>query len=72
MNNSKKPISITLNGERRLVTASSLIEFFEELAMPLSTLLIEHNGVALHRCEIEVARLSAGDRIEILKVVAGG
>ncbi len=65
-------IFITVNGEKRSVTASSLKQFLEELNMPLSTVLIEQNGVALHRHEIEAAGLSEGDRIEILKVVAGG
>jgi thiamine biosynthesis protein ThiS len=34
--------------------------------------LIEHNGVSLHRCEWMKRALNEGDRIEILRVAAGG
>lgn len=64
--------SILVNGEERFITAASLKEFLQECDLPLSAVLIEQNGVALHRHEIEAAGLSEGDKIEILKVVAGG
>ena len=63
---------IQLNGEEREVAATSLVELLEELALPLSTVLVEQNGVALLRHELEEAPLQSGDQIEILKVVAGG
>ena len=66
------PILIIVNGEKRETTASSLNVLLEELSLPLSTVLVEQNGVALHHHEIKAACLSAGDRIEILKIVAGG
>jgi thiamine biosynthesis protein ThiS len=34
--------------------------------------LVEHNGLALHRSEWPAALLAEGDRIEILQVAAGG
>lgn len=38
---------------------------------PEST-LVEHNGVALHRREWETQRLRENDRVEVLRVAAGG
>lgn len=67
-----KSIFIVINGEEQKTMASSLQELLKELVLPLSTVLVEHNGVALHRHEIETVTLSEGDKIEILKVVAGG
>lgn len=63
---------ITINGEERHVAATSLVDLLKELELPLSLVLVEQNGVALLRHELEKAPLHAGDRIEILKVVAGG
>ena len=54
------------------MTATSIVELLKELELPLSTVLVEQNGLALLRHELEKAPLSAGDQIEILKVVAGG
>ena len=67
-----KKISITLNGEERSVEASSMVALLEELGLPISTVLVEQNGLALLRHELEKAPLTEGDQIEILKVVAGG
>ncbi|MFZ4115132.1 MAG: sulfur carrier protein ThiS [Chthoniobacterales bacterium] len=63
---------IQLNGEERQVVANSLVELLQELKLPLSTVLVEQNGVALLRHELEKAPLNEGDRLEVLKVVAGG
>jgi sulfur carrier protein len=64
---------LRINGEERrlpeLVTVSDLVQ---HLALPASTLLIEHNGAALRRSEWEGARLREGDRIELLRIAAGG
>ncbi len=63
---------IQLNGEEYVTSSISLVELLEELKMPLSTVLVEQNGVALLRHELQEAPLNASDHIEILKVVAGG
>ena len=64
--------AIILNGEERPIAASSIVELLEELGLPISTVLVEQNGLALLRHELEKAPLAEGDQIEILKVVAGG
>jgi thiamine biosynthesis protein ThiS len=63
---------IRLNGKEHHSSAGSLVELLKELELPLSIVLVEQNGVALHRHELEEAALSSGDIIEILNIAAGG
>ncbi|KAB2643697.1 MAG: sulfur carrier protein ThiS [Verrucomicrobia bacterium] len=65
-------VSIQLNGKERFVEALTLVELLKELKLPISTVLVEQNGLALLRSELEKASLKSGDQIEILSVVAGG
>ena len=64
--------AIQLNGEEYKSSATSLVELLQELKLPIATVLVEQNGVALHRHELEEASLSSHDVIEILKIAAGG
>ncbi len=64
---------IFLNGEKReIARAASIAEMVEELALPALAVLIEHNGIALRREEWTDAKLNAEDRVEVLRIVAGG
>ena len=66
-------ISIQLNGDRQTVPAAiTLPGLLERLGLPGSSVLVEHNGTALLRDEWPAVRLADGDRLEILRVVAGG
>ena len=66
-------IFIVLNGDRRTVPAGvGLAALIEGLGLPVQGVLIEHNGRALLRDEWPGVRLAEGDRLEILRVVAGG
>ena len=64
---------ISLNGEatdsRGAQTVAELVRRFK---LPPEAVLIEHNGVALQRREWEQQSLAEGDRIEVLRVAAGG
>ena len=64
---------IAVNGEsvdaRDAQTISELIENYQ---LPPQSILVEHNGLALHRHEWPECRLAEGDRIEFIRVVAGG
>ncbi len=66
-------MTIFVNGARvdcgAARTAEELIERYQ---LQAETTLVEHNGAALHRREWPVRQLSEGDRIEILRVAAGG
>ena len=64
---------ISLNGrEADAAGAQTVAELIERFELPPETVLIEHNGVALHRHEWPKRALAEGDQIEIIRVVAGG
>ena len=66
-------MTITLNGESRSVAeAPTIAALVRELKLLPETLLIEHNGLALHREEWNSRALREGDKIEFIRVVAGG
>ncbi len=52
--------------------ASTVAELVAQFGLQPQTVLIEHNGLALHRSEWHARAVSEGDRIEFVKVVAGG
>jgi sulfur carrier protein len=64
---------ISLNGEsvdtREAKTIAELIDLYQ---LPPQSILVEHNGLAVHRYEWTERFLSEGDRIEFIRVVAGG
>lgn len=63
---------IFLNGEKReVVSAATIEELIPELQLPAQAVLVEHNGIALRRDEW-AHKLEAEDRIEIIRIVAGG
>ena len=66
-------MKIALNGEsvdaRDAKTIAELIEGYE---LPPQSILVEHNGLAVHRHEWSTRSLAEGDRIEFIRVVAGG
>lgn len=64
---------ISVNGEEADARgAQSVAELIDRYKMPPQSVLIEHNGVALRRREWPERTLAEGDRIEIIRVVAGG
>jgi thiamine biosynthesis protein ThiS len=66
-------MKIILNGEpRSLVEPTTISALVRELNLIPATLLIEHNGLALHREEWNSRALCDGDKVEFIRVVAGG
>ena len=66
-------MTISLNGERADTRGAKTIkELIERYELSPQTILIEHNGLALHRHEWPQRELGEGDRIEFIRVVAGG
>jgi sulfur carrier protein len=64
---------ISLNGrEADADGAQTVAQLIERYQLPIQTVLIEHNGVALHRHEWPNRALAEGDQIEIIRVAAGG
>lgn len=66
-------MTVSLNGENAETRgAQTIAELVERYQLPPQSILIEHNGVALHQREWSERKLADGDRIEFIRVVAGG
>ena len=65
-------MTLQINGETRTCAAADLAALVAELGLPAQTVLVEHNGEALRRDEWPGRVLGEGDRLEIIRIVAGG
>jgi sulfur carrier protein len=66
-------LSISVNGETVNARISETIaDLVERYQLPPQSILVEHNGLAVHRHEWPKRSLAEGDRIEFVRVVAGG
>jgi thiamine biosynthesis protein ThiS len=66
-------MTISLNGENLDARgASTIAELVERYQLVPQSILIEHNGSALHRHEWPKKILADGDQVEFIRVVAGG
>jgi len=66
-------VKIILNGDAREIgRATNIAELIAELALPAAVTLVEHNGLALRREEWLQRPLAEGDRVEVVRIVAGG
>ena len=66
-------MKISLNGETVDASeAKTIAELIERYELPPQSILVEHNGLAVHRYEWPERSLAEGDRIEFIRVVAGG
>ncbi len=66
-------MKIAVNGESvDARDAKTIAELIDGYQLPPQSVLVEHNGFALHRHEWPERTLAEGDRIELIRVVAGG
>jgi len=66
-------MKLILNGDPRDIPGvTTLPELVDSLGLPASALLVEHNGLALLRDEWKERPLADGDRLEFLRITAGG
>ena len=66
-------VKISLNGETADARdAKTIAELIERYELPPQSILVEHNGLAVHRREWSERALVEGDRVEFIRVVAGG
>jgi sulfur carrier protein len=64
---------ISLNGDSvDARDAKTIAELVDRYQLPPQSILVEHNGLAVHRHEWKERPLAEGDRIEFIRVVAGG
>ena len=67
------PAFVIANG--RKISAEfpcSIEEFLIAQNLPPRSVVVEHNGAAVTPSEFPKRQLKAGDRLEIVKIVAGG
>jgi thiamine biosynthesis protein ThiS len=66
-------IKVILNGADREVPSQLKInQLLSHLGFEKQPLLVEHNGLALLKSEWTTAIVSENDKIELIRVVAGG
>lgn len=66
-------MTVWMNGERaESRDATTVAELAEKYLLQPRLILIEHNGVALHQREWSERAIAEGDRLEFIRVVAGG
>jgi thiamine biosynthesis protein ThiS len=66
-------VTISLNGEKvDARDAETIAELVKRYELPSQSILVEHNGLAVHRHEWSQRSLAEGDRVEFIRVVAGG
>ena len=66
-------MTISLNGESvDPRDAKTIAELIDRYQLPPQSILVEHNGVVIHRQDWPERPLAEGDRIEFVRVVAGG
>ena len=66
-------MTISLNGERvDAREAKTIAQLIDRYQLPPQSILVEHNGLAVHRHEWAERSLAEGDRVELIRIVAGG
>lgn len=64
---------VLANGEEKPVAVPCTLEaFLVAQGIPPKSVVVEHNGEAIAPSEFASRALSAGDRLEIVRIVAGG
>ncbi len=66
-------VTISLNGETiDACDSKTIAELIDRYQLPPQSVVVEHNGLAVHRHEWPKRSLAEGDRVEFVRVVAGG
>jgi sulfur carrier protein len=66
-------VKVILNGSvRELADGTGLLELIDQLGLRPGSVVVERNGEALVRSEMDAVTLVDGDRLELVRAVAGG
>ena len=66
-------MDLVVNGAARSVQdGATLLDLLTALELRPGSVVVEHNGTALLRSELAGAVLADGDRLELVRAVAGG
>jgi thiamine biosynthesis protein ThiS len=63
---------VCLNGNDQEISANTIAGLLTELNLLPTQVAVEQNGTVLFRQEFGNSAIKEGDRIEIIRVVAGG
>lgn len=63
---------IANGGPLQLPDGSTLADLLTHLGLEARWVVAEHNGRAVERAEVATAKLADGDRVELVRAVAGG
>jgi sulfur carrier protein len=64
---------LSVNGEPRdLPSGGTLGDLLTELKLGVGWVVVERNGEPVPRAELSATQLADGDRLEIVRAVAGG
>ena len=67
-----RSVTLTINGETKNVTATTLAALITELGMKSDRVAVELNCEIVPRSQWEQAALNDGDKLEIVHFVGGG
>lgn len=68
-----RSVRVTVNGKAERVTSgTTLSRFVEQRGLDRRYLVVEHNGEPVPRERFDEILLAAGDRLELVRPVAGG
>ena len=66
-------MNVVVNGRAsELAQGTTLPALVEQLGLRIGSVVVEYNGTALLRSELPGVTLVDGDRIELVRAVAGG
>ena len=65
-------MQITVNGENKIITEMSLLQFLESLGIDPRRVAVELNTDIVSKSAYETTILQDGDRMEIVHFVGGG
>ncbi len=66
-------IELTVNGQAKAVSqGSSIADLMRELEVRIPTVVVEYNGAIIQRETMDQMVLASGDRLEVVRFVAGG
>ena len=67
------PVQVVANGKSLPITLPCTLEsFLSAQGLPPRSVVVELNGEAVPPSEFTARQLQAGDRMEIVRIVAGG
>jgi len=65
--------TITANGQRfEVAEGLAMTEFIRQRGLDPAYVVVEHNGEPVARARYDQVRLADGDRLELVRAVAGG